>query len=316
MTAPAAPVSGRRVSLGAVAVLAGFLLLAPPLYLLGPIALLTLLARPKTTREFFWLAVAAAGVSAALAGPAPLGAQLIRVSGIALAVLFALLAFRGRAALFSKAFASMVLAAVAVGVWAALQGLHYADVESAFTEMLRVSYRSLVDLGGTDPKSRQDLEDFVRPFLEAAPGIGRLMPGLLALEALGGLALAWLWHHRLSAIPLGVPPGRFRDFRFNDHLVWGAIFTLGLILVPLPAPVPAIALNLLVVWAGLYVLRGLAILCAILAPTPTLLKLLAAGFAFLLIPVALGACLALGLADTWLNIRGRLTPPVPGGAPG
>ena len=60
-------------------------------------------------------------------------------------------------------------------------------------------------------------------------------------------------------------------------------------------------------------LRGLAILCALLAPAPTLLKLLAVGVAFLLIPVALGACLALGLADTWLNIRGRLVPPVPGG---
>ena len=40
MGPPAAPVPGRRVSFGAAAVLAGFLLLAPPLYLLGPFALL------------------------------------------------------------------------------------------------------------------------------------------------------------------------------------------------------------------------------------------------------------------------------------
>jgi hypothetical protein len=54
MTAPAAPASGRRASLGAAAVLVGFLLLAPPLYLLGPFALLMLLGRPRTTRELFW----------------------------------------------------------------------------------------------------------------------------------------------------------------------------------------------------------------------------------------------------------------------
>ena len=314
MTVAAAPASGRRASLGAAAVLAGFLLLAPPLYLLGPIGLLTLLARPRTTKELFWLAAAAAGISATLAGPVPLGAELIRVSGVALAGIFALLSLRSRGPVFPRAFASVVLAAAVVGVWASIQGLQYADVGSAFTEMLRVSYRSLVDIGGTDPKARQDLEEFIRPFLNAAPDIGRMMPGLLALEALGGVALAWSWHHRLSATPLGLPPGRFRDFRFNDHLVWGAIFTLGLMLVPLPEPAPVIAVNLLVVWIGLYVLRGLAILSAILAPAPVPLKLLAFGLGFLLFLVTLGACLALGLADTWLNIRGRLSPPVPGGA--
>lgn len=314
MTAATAPAPGRRASLGAAAVLAGFFLLAPPLYLLGPIALLTLLARPRTSKELFWLAAAAAGVSASLAGSVPLGAELIRVSGVALAGIFALLSLRGRGPVFPRAFVSVVLAVVVGGVWVAMLGLQYADVQSAFIEMLRASYRSLVDLGGTDPKARKDLEEFVRPFLEAAPDIGRLMPGLLALEAMGGVTLAWLWHHRLSATPLGLPPGRFRDFRFNDHLVWGAIFTLGLILVPLADPVPVIAANLLVVWIGLYVLRGLAILCAILAPAPVPLKLLAAGLGLLLFLVTLGACLALGLADTWLNIRGRLSPPVPGGA--
>jgi hypothetical protein len=295
-------------------VLAGFLLLAPPIYLLGPLALLLLLAKPKTTRELFWLAVAAAGVSATLAGSVTTGYLLIRISGIALALIFVALSFRSLRPVFPRALVSVLAATLVVGVWAALRGLSWPEVETAFTEMLRTSYRSLVEVGGTDPKARQDLEEFIRPFLEAAPGIARLMPGLLALEALAGVLLAWLWHHRLSATPLGTAPGRFRDFRFNDHLVWGAIFTLGLVLIPLPPPGPAIAGNLLIVWAGLYAARGLAVITALGAPAPVLLKLLAVGLAILLIPVALGACLALGLADTWLNIRGRLVPPVPGGA--
>ena len=40
-----------------------------------------------------------------------------------------------------------------------------------------------------------------------------------------------------------IPSGRFREFRFNDHLVWGAIFTLGMVLVPLPSPVAVIAVG-------------------------------------------------------------------------
>jgi len=295
-------------------VLAGFLLLAPPIYLLGPLALLLLLAKPKTTRELFWLAVAAAGVSATLAGSVTPGYLLIRISGIALALVFVALSFRSQRPVFPRALVSVLVATLVVGVWAALRGLSYPEVETAFTEMLRTSYRSLVEVGGTDPKARQDLEEFVRPFLEAAPGIAQLMPGLLALEALAGVLLAWLWHHRLSATPLGTAPARFRDFRFNDHLVWGAIFTLGLVLIPLPPPGPAVAINLLIVWAGLYAARGLAVITALGAPAPVLLKLLAVGLAILLIPVAVGACLALGLADTWLNIRGRIVPPVPGGA--
>jgi hypothetical protein len=314
MTAPAAPPAGRPASLGAAAVLAGFLLLAPPLYLLGPFALLMLLARPRALRELFWLAAAAAGISASLAGAVPLGYLVIRVSGIALAVLFVMVSLRSDRPLVARALLAVGLTLLAVVLWAAVQGVGWTQVETAFTEMLRASYRSLAEVAGTDPKARQDVEQFVRPFLERAPDIARLMPGLLALEALAGVALAWSWHHRLAVNPRGRPPGRFRDFRFNDHLVWGAIFTLALALLPLPPPGPAVVLNTLVVWIGLYALRGLAVLTAFLAPAPLLLRLLAVGLAFLLIPVALGTCLALGLADTWVNIRGRLVPPVPGGA--
>ena len=68
MTAPAAPTLGRRAGFGATAVLAAFLLLAPPLYLLGPFALLTLLSRPRSAREILFLALAGLGITAALSG--------------------------------------------------------------------------------------------------------------------------------------------------------------------------------------------------------------------------------------------------------
>lgn len=314
MSSAAAPETGRRASLGAAAVLVGFLLLAPPLYLLGTFALLTLLTGPRTLRELFWLAAAGAGTAAAFTGPADLGHELLRVSGVAVAVSFVLLSLRAKGPVLPRALLAVGLGGLAVVAWGIWRGLTYPGVESAFTEMLRASYRSLVEAGGADPATRQDLEEFVRPFLERAPTIGRLMPGVLALEALAGSVLAWTWHHRISSQPFGLPAARFREFRFNDHLVWGAIFTLGLLLVPLPGPVPALAANLMVIWVGLYAMRGLAVLAALFAKAPIPFKVFAILFAVLLLPVTLGACLAIGLADTWLDIRGRMAPPVPGGA--
>jgi hypothetical protein len=187
-------------------------------------------------------------------------------------------------------------------------------VVTAFAEMLRASYQAMVDLAGREATSRQDMERFVEPFIQAAPDVARVMPGVLAVQAIIGVLLAWEWHHRISVSPLGTPPGRFRDFRFNDHLVWGAIFTLGMVLVPLSSPLAVFALNLLIVWVGLYAARGLAVVAAFLAPAPVLLKTLAAAFAALLLPLVLGATIALGLADTWLDIRGRFKPPAPEGA--
>jgi hypothetical protein len=316
MTSAAAPGTGRRASLGAAAVLVGFLLLAPPLYVLGSFALLTLFARPRSLREVFWLAAAGAGTVAAFTGPADLGYQLLRVSGVAVAIGFVGLSWRARGPVFPRAMLAVGLAGLAVIGYAIWRGLTYPGVESAFTEMLRASYRSLVEAGGTDPSTRRDLEEFVRPFLERAPTIGRLMPGVLALEALAGSVLAWAWHHRISSTPFGSPPARFRDFRFNDHLVWGAILTLGLLLTPAPAPVPAIAASLMVIWVGLYAMRGLAVLATLFGPSPIAFKVFAVAFALLLLPVTLGACLAVGLADTWLDIRARIPPPVsPTGSP-
>lgn len=314
MTHPPAPLPGRRASLGAAAVLAGYILLAPPLYLLGPFALLTLFARPRTLREAAWLTAAIAGIGAALSGGTGLGPRLLVVSGVIVSASFVLLSLRGRVELLLRALLAVAGSAVGVGLWAWASGLGWVAVETGLTEMLRASYQAMIELAGTEGTGRRDMEAFVQPFIKAAPEVARMLPGVLALQALLGVTLAWRWHHRISVLPFGAPPGRFTEFRFNDHLVWGAIFTLGMVLVPLPSLVGVFAVNLLIVWVGLYAVRGLAVVAAFMASAPALLKVLAAGFALLLAPLVLGATVALGLADTWLDIRGRLQPPAPEGA--
>ena len=314
MAAPPAPLTGRRANLGAAAVLVGYLLLAPPLYLLGPFALLTILARPRTLREVAWLVASLAGISTVFSvGPA-LGPRLLVLSGVVVTLVFVLLSLRSRGLVLHRALLAIALATAGIAIWVQAQGMGLAGVESALTDMLRSSYQALVELAGTDGPRRLEMERFVAPFITAAPDLARMLPGIMALQALLGLVLAWSWHHKISPRPFGTAPGRFRDFRFNDHLVWGAIFTLGAVLVPLPPPVAVLGVNLLIVWLGLYAARGLAVATAFLAPAPALLKLLTAAVAALLLPLATGAAVALGLADTWLNIRGKLPPKAPEGA--
>jgi hypothetical protein len=85
-------------------------------------------------------------------------------------------------------------------------------------------------------------------------------------------------------------------------------------LAPLPPDGRTLAANLLVFWAGLYAVRGLAVVAAVLARAPAGVKAVLALLAVAVNPIAFGVCLALGLADTWLDIRRRLPPSAPEGA--
>jgi predicted membrane protein DUF2232 len=315
MDFPAAPRpgGGRRVRIGGLAALAGFLLLAPPLFVLAPFLLLTLFSGPRTPRELVALVAAGVGTGLALQAPAGLAVELLRASGLVLGVAFLLVSLRSRSPLFGRALLAVVLTAAAVTGWEWARGVSWPEIQQTFTTMLREGYQAMLPAAGTGNASTPELANLLQSLIDAAPDLARAMPGILALEGLAGVALAWLWHHRIAARPLGRPAARFREFRFNDHFVWGAIFTLALLVAPLPPEAMVIAENLLILWVGLYALRGLAIAAAVLAAAPAVLRMLIALLALLLSPLTLGVCLALGLADTWLDIRRRLAPPVPGG---
>ena len=313
--APQPERSGRRVTFGAAAVLAGFLLLAPPLFVLAPLILLSLASRPRSVREWFWLVAAAAGAWLALQGASGnLALELIRNSALVLAGCFLLLSLPAPGPSFARGLGALLLTALAISGWEWSRGVGWPELLRALTSLLQDSYRALLAPTGSPAPPNPDVKAFLQPLLDAAPDIARVFPGLLALEGLAGLALAWGWSHRLAVRPLGHPPAPFRQFRFNDHLVWVAIFTLAGLLAPFPAPWKALAANLLVLAVGLYATRGLAIVAAVLAPAPGPLKLLAGLLAIVLFPLALGLWLALGLADTWLDIRGRLASLASGGS--
>ncbi|MDQ6870418.1 MAG: YybS family protein [Gemmatimonadota bacterium] len=144
-------------------------------------------------------------------------------------------------------------------------------------------------------------ETIIRELPDRAAG---LLPALLALESLAALALAWGISQRLSPVKIGPALSPLTEFRFNDQLVWGVAVGATLCLLPSFADGRTAGFNLLAFFGVLYLLRGLGVLAWI-----TKGRYLVIGILSLIPPfgVMLGVmALALGLGDTWLDLRRRV----------
>src|SRR5687767_1757856 len=130
-----------------------------------------------------------------------------------------------------------------------------------------------------------------------------LLPALLALESLAALGLAWSVYHRLSPVRIGPPLGPLTEFRFNDQLIWALAVGLTISMLPAFGEGRNAGFNLLLFFGALYAVRGLGVLAWILKGRYVfiiVLSLIPQGF-FLLGLLSL----ALGLGDTWLDLRRR-----------
>ena len=130
-----------------------------------------------------------------------------------------------------------------------------------------------------------------------------LIPALLALESVAALGLAWGVYHRLSQVRIGPALGPLTEFRFNDQLIWALAVGLTLSLLPAFSDGRNAGFNLLLFFGALYAVRGLGVLAWISKGRYVFIIVLS------LIPqgvLLLGVlALALGLGDTWLDLRRR-----------
>ena len=219
--------------------------------------------------------------------------------------------------LSNRLLLSAGVASGATIVWFAHLGIRFTDLRGLLVTEVWESYRVMFPELPPTPFDHAALAGMSKASLDALPArvsanvqtMGDLYPGILVITALVGGWLAWGWYHRIATRPLGAPPRPFTALRFNDHLVWGLIGALGLTLFEVPGTIALVAANLLFVLGALYWARGLAITRYAVArlPAPPLFKV--AVTAFLVLPLAFGGWLLMGVADTWLDIRRRLGPP-------
>ena len=133
-----------------------------------------------------------------------------------------------------------------------------------------------------------------------------LYPAFLALASIAALEVGWFavcrfWGTRAALGPL-------RDFRFSDQLVWILIGGLALLILPIGGVAGRVGENAMLFMGGLYLIRGFAVMAWLAAATisSTWVAALWTVCALLLYPMVAGAALAIGLSDTWLDLRARL----------
>jgi hypothetical protein len=291
---------------GSVLVLAGYLLVAPPVLLFGPLAGLLLLSRPGTTREWLWLLGATAWTAIWLNDSGGLAAQFARAGAVLLTGTFLALTVWRPSARFSRALVATALAGAALLVWMWHLGISWGEIQRAVEHNLWTYNRELVMRLSEAAPSRSTTDGLLDEMSAMVRTIGSLYPALLILGSLGGLRLAWSWHHRIARNPVGPAPTPFTAFGFNDQLVWGWVVGLVLCLLPLPRVGTFVGANLLLVWAVLYAMRGLAVFSAGSGRVPGPVMATLTVVAMFLLPFVVGGLTLLGLADTWLDFRRRL----------
>lgn len=158
--------------------------------------------------------------------------------------------------------------------------------------------------GSADPEVRGRLQGAVQRWVVFQQDV---YPAMLSLATAAGLGVAWFGYERLSGRFRS--PRAIRDFRFSHHLVWLLIGGLLLLVLPLGRMAFQVGENATLFMGGLYLLRGVAILLWIGAAAATSVwsGLLLTLAAVLLYPVVLGTALVLGLSDTWVDLRARLS---------
>lgn len=292
----------------------GFLLAGPKGFVLGPLALLLFLSRPRSLREWVWILISVVLAVALLRLPASLSDRTIRAAAAFFTGAFVMTSLAGVRSLFNRALASVTFTTSAVAGWFTTMGLGWSDLRESIVSTQWALYRALfADLPSTMP-TRGELDsgalagrvaDITRGILTTVD----YWPAIHALFAMAGGWLAWMWYHRIASEPIGLAPKRFREFSFSDHLVWLVILSGAALLAGVGGTGRLVAGNLLMFLLALYAGRGLAVIRTALLPAPRALAVLLSITSIVLLPLAMVTATLIGLADTWLDIRRRMAPP-------
>jgi hypothetical protein len=279
--------------------LGAVVLLAPAMVLL-PLAMLLLLSRPSGSVRWVFTGIAVTVAVWWLVLPGGLSDQTAKAWTLIASTLFAVYVFGQERPAVDSAIGGSLFAAVAVLSWYVALRIPTSAVIAEAQHGLWQLYRLV---GDAAPAYRQTMTEAA----DAAGGFTLILPGVMVLAGMSGLLVAWRWYHIMAESPVGLPPAPFREFRFNDHLVWLLVLGLCGVVAQMAGHLhgdlwPA---NILVVAGGLYFTRGAAVVAAAVGRWPAPLLLVAGTAVLFLAPFALTGLFGVGVADTWLDIRRR-----------
>jgi hypothetical protein len=300
------------VSPGWLLLVVVYLLVAPGILLLGPLAGLLLVARPVSRQAWVTVLLAATWCLLWVVQPGDLHEQFLRAYSVAvIGAWIVLVAQAPERGLRQAVLAIAVASAVTFG-WMFALGIQYGEVQASAARAL--SYFWLAQARLAEQFWGESRAELSAPLFELAGQsrmLAEMVPGGLVLATLAGLALAWRGHFGLAVRPLLAAPKPVAGFTFSDHAVWLVVISLALLLIPGAAAVPGVeqvAANVLLVMLVLYALRGAAVFRAGTGRvSPLGIALYTVLTVLMFVFVATGLTL-LGLADTWLDFRRRMAP--------
>lgn len=297
-----------RVALTALA----FSIVAPAGLWLVPLATLLVASRPRTRSE---IGVAAGlGLLALLwlvqQGDPP--DQLVRAVAVLGGAAFVLATFYSAGSVTHRALLALTAAALGAVLLFPVLGWSWGRVswwvEHRTGFAMRLVLGQVGYVSGPTGAAGPTAADIEQWFESGVHFLANQFAAILAIQFLGGLALAAHIYYRVCGQPAGTPPGRFRDFRFSEHLGWAGALALLVVLVPRLAAAKAAALNLLLVAGLLYAVRGAAVTTfglALLGSAGWGTVTLAGLLALFILPAALAGSIVIGVLDAGLDLRRR-----------
>ncbi|KPK61722.1 MAG: hypothetical protein AMS21_09135 [Gemmatimonas sp. SG8_38_2] len=205
----------------------------------------------------------------------------------------------------AQALTAVTMAAIAVSIVVLARPGIWFDLDTLMTARASQSAQTAANLVGSG--ADETVQALVQRVVEFQVAV---FPALLGVSSLGGLGVAVAVRSWLAG-DTGKTFGRLRSFRFNDHLVWAWLLGLVLMLAPIGHVADRIGGNAVFFMGALYVLRGMAVLLSMMGGIPVAAGVVGGIVALLIYPILallLAVMLIVGLGDTWLNVRSRLSP--------
>lgn len=212
---------------------------------------------------------------------------------------------RPRWRLTSRTLLAVASTVLVWGAYMVVESGTWAVVDWTVTDRLGGAYATWMDVVTVARQGEPLSPAFVSGIYGALEAQIAVFPALVALESMAALAVAWwLYVRLLEGEDRGIGP--VSGFRFNDHLVWIMVFALLLVAVRSGDAVTRVGANLAVFMGALYALRGIGVVVFVSGGLSLFgYAMFALGF-LLAAPVVIGFTVLFGIADTWLDLRGRV----------
>ncbi len=304
----------RERGLGRVAFASlAFAAFAPVGLALVPLGAMLAASRPRTRSQILATALAGGLALLWLWEPGEPPDQLARAVAVIGGATFALATFYSRSSVTHRALLAVTTSAVAMVLLFPVLGWTWTTIRWWVQHRTGFAVRlALGQLGASAPAAGGPVPEMERWFEGGVRVLADQYAAVLAIQLLAGLALAAAIYYRVAREPRGAPPGRFRDFRFSEHLGWVGAVALLVVLLPRLAAAKVAALNLLLVAGVLYGLRGAAVTVfgiMLLGGAGWGTAALFALLGLFVLPAVTAGAIVLGVVDAGMDLRKRWATP-------